>query len=228
MNPNPYAPPRSPNRTDVPPQPHSVGQFRYQSPNMLGFAAVGLFALYTGTYWVVALIDVFMAISGTFPDTAIALQKVIIGTTTLIRLGGGLALLFWVHRAAANIFRFARRLSWSPGMCVGWFFVPLANFVMPMRVVGEIAVASEPEGIGSTPASLYLWWLGYVVSVVVALFRNAVRTSGVVAFGGRVFLEFIGVAALSASVVGLLLVVRHIAKGQDALHVEAVARASSS
>src|SRR5262249_29946861 len=49
-----------------------------------------------------------------------------------IGFAAGIALLVWVYRANRNARALgAEGLAYSPGWSVGWFFVPLANLVMP-------------------------------------------------------------------------------------------------
>jgi hypothetical protein len=74
----------------------------------------------------------------------------------------------WLHRAAGNLRALgARRLEFTPGWTVGWFFVPVANLVMPYRTVRELWLASRsPAGWDGRPVVLpvLLWWLAYVMT----------------------------------------------------------------
>jgi hypothetical protein len=59
-------------------------------------------------------------------------------------------------------------MTYTPGWSVGWFFVPLANLVMPYLVIREIWQASGP-GQGANwrrapvSAVLSVWWVVGVV-----------------------------------------------------------------
>ena len=62
----------------------------------------------------------------------------------------------WEYRVARN----AKRLgtpAFSPWWAVGWWFVPVANLVMPRRVMAELWRASAPDG-SSGPVYLGAWW----------------------------------------------------------------------
>lgn len=101
----------------------------------------------------------------------------------LAQLAGGVGLLgasilaaviflVWFHRAAVNVRAFgATGLQFTPGWCVGWWFVPLASLWKPLAAVKEVWRASEPDGVGQpygwtyarTPGIMNLWWATYVV-----------------------------------------------------------------
>lgn len=69
----------------------------------------------------------------------------------------------WLHRAASNTEALgAKGLESSPGWTVGWFFVPVANLVMPYRAMREVWQASRSPAQWSTVRAgpcLLLWWL---------------------------------------------------------------------
>lgn len=62
----------------------------------------------------------------------------------------------------------ARDMNFTPGWCIGWFFVPIANLFKPLMGVREIWKASIPtEGDWSkneTPALLSVWWALWIVA----------------------------------------------------------------
>ncbi|WP_394822720.1 DUF4328 domain-containing protein [Pendulispora albinea] len=139
-----------------------------------------------------------------------AIQKII----TLLAIYFFLA---WTRNAAHNVHAFQRSgLQYTPGWCVGWFFVPLANFVMPYRVFSQIWSASEPErGIGiqfwrSTPL-LLVWWSSYVASRLVNVFASFLANGSLVGIGvvGLIDAVLTGVAA-----VAIILVMREIEANQ--------------
>lgn len=70
---------------------------------------------------------------------------------------------FWLHRAASNTEALgAKGLESSPGWTVGWFFVPVANLVMPYRAMREVWQASRSPAQWNTARigpGLLLWWL---------------------------------------------------------------------
>jgi len=96
--------------------------------------------------------------------------------SALASLAATISFLIWVYRAAQNLRALDRggKIP-SPGWCVGWFFVPLANFFMPYRVLSEIWDASDTgTGFGShafrrTPL-IPLWWVTFLASKFLARF----------------------------------------------------------
>lgn len=62
----------------------------------------------------------------------------------------------------------------SPGWAVGWYFIPFANLVMPVRAVGQIwrttfAHRGEPDkGAGV----IGFWWGAFIISGIVLMFAN--------------------------------------------------------
>jgi hypothetical protein len=76
----------------------------------------------------------------------------------------------WIFRAAWNLRHLgAKRLDISPGMAVGWYFVPFANLVYPFKAMKEIWLASHDPARwreGSV-GLLTLWWTLWLLSSVV-------------------------------------------------------------
>jgi hypothetical protein len=88
-------------------------------------------------------------------------------------LAAGIALLAWVYRASRNAHALgAEGMAYSPGWSLGWFFVPLANLVMPYRVLRELWKASTP-GAGThwrqAPVSSILgaWWAACLARAII-------------------------------------------------------------
>jgi hypothetical protein len=76
---------------------------------------------------------------------------------------------FWVYRCAKNIHAFGcERLRFTPAWAVGWFFIPLADLVMPVLVLVEIWKASEPDAKKNEwqsepfPKLIPFWWFFYI------------------------------------------------------------------
>jgi hypothetical protein len=73
--------------------------------------------------------------------------------------------LIWQHRVHKNLHSLGRPgLRFSPAAAVWWWFVPVANFVMPFRAVRELWNASTSHASGSddvvpgAPLVLVAWW----------------------------------------------------------------------
>jgi hypothetical protein len=85
--------------------------------------------------------------------------------------------LIWQHRAQSNLF--ARRvpgLRYTPGWCVGWWFVPFANVVVPYLCVRELfgrAGVPAHEGGARRDARVGGWWAAYLGSTVLGLIGAA-------------------------------------------------------
>lgn len=75
----------------------------------------------------------------------------------------------WIYRAAWNLRHIgAKRLAYSPGWAVGWYFVPFANLVMPFRAMREIWLAShEPTRWRDTSVgTLSIWWMLWLATSI--------------------------------------------------------------
>jgi hypothetical protein len=136
----------------------------------------------------------------------------------------GVALfLVWFHRAATSTRTLGRTgLSISPGWCVGWFFVPLANFYMPYKAMSELAAALDPRDTGKAPGIVLVWWVlfvGRIVPRALPVLMDAAtpdrRTD--------LLLNVVDTAISSGAAVALFLVMRFIHDGQAhwALHTAA-------
>jgi hypothetical protein len=167
--------------------------------------------------WAIVSIDVLSwnAIeTHTVSRDAVLAENTLGAIETLARLGAIVMFLVWVYQAAANVRRLGRDgLAISPGMCVGWFFVPIANLVMPYQAVSQIAVASDAEGRGQAPGFVLAWWLFYVGSSVTAAVRR-VMSGASVDLGLRIGLSAIADVAAAAALVALFFTMRFIDRGQ--------------
>ncbi len=78
--------------------------------------------------------------------------------------------LIWLYRANARARALgAEDMMVSPGWAVGWFFVPLANLVMPYIAMRELWKASaHPRDwqLASAPLAIPLWWAFWLASGV--------------------------------------------------------------
>lgn len=159
------------------------------------------------------------------------------GLGAMALLAAGLAWLLWQHRAQANLWALGvPGLRFSPGRAVGWWFVPLANLVMPYLAVRELwraSTASGGEGPGQPGGGpgppergpgpsgfplVPLWWASWVGSSVLALVGAAVgdprRVSTVIAQSG--WFAASELATVVAAALALALV-RGVERGQERL-----------
>jgi hypothetical protein len=84
------------------------------------------------------------------------------------------AFCMWTYRAARNLPSLGgRNLKYAPGWAVGWFFVPVANAVMPYFVGAEIWRHSDPMQAHLEPRQkrasplVAAWWFTLVAAFVV-------------------------------------------------------------
>lgn len=67
--------------------------------------------------------------------------------------------LIWQHGSTANLWaRGYRDLKIRPGWAVGWWFIPFANFVMPLVAMLELDRRSTPDGVPRKAGPLLGWW----------------------------------------------------------------------
>ncbi|HYI49680.1 MAG TPA: DUF4328 domain-containing protein [Allosphingosinicella sp.] len=85
-------------------------------------------------------------------------------------VGTAIAFLVWLYRAKANARALgAGDMMVSPGWAVGWYFVPLANLVMPFTTMRELWQASaRPRDWQLAPGSpvIPVWWACWLGSSI--------------------------------------------------------------
>ena len=117
----------------------------------------------------------------------------IVGVLVAFTLGTWIAFLVWMNRAAKNarVLVPDARFEFTPGWCVGWWFVPFANLIKPFHAMKEIYQASQlaneardPAGYSAVlaaipvPAVLQLWWGAWVASTIVDRVTSKVESLG--------------------------------------------------
>lgn len=92
-------------------------------------------------------------------------QQLIAIATLLVNLVTIVIFAMFLVRANKNARALSgQRLEVTPGMMVGWFFVPFANLFKPYVAVREVWERSK----GAAPGLLGLWWAAWVLSGVLA------------------------------------------------------------
>jgi Domain of unknown function (DUF4328) len=67
--------------------------------------------------------------------------------------------LIWQHQVTANLWaRGYAGLKMRPGWAVGWWFIPIANFFMPLLGVLEVDRRSTPDGSARKAGAVVGWW----------------------------------------------------------------------
>ncbi|MEX2173049.1 MAG: DUF4328 domain-containing protein [Pirellulaceae bacterium] len=96
-------------------------------------------------------------------------QQAIAGLMTVAGLVNFVALLVWIYAAQRNLPSLgARRLEFTPGWAVGWFFIPILNLVRPCQAMFQLWTESDPARIHAAgtgwqqpqSAALVGWWWG--------------------------------------------------------------------
>lgn len=107
---------------------------------------------------------------------AAALAFALVGLLgSAVHLFASVLFLVWTHNAALNVRAFGQGgFEFTPGWCVGWWFIPIASLWKPYQALKEIWRASDPEAVGTesrqtwqlreTPALFPLWWASYLGS----------------------------------------------------------------
>jgi len=102
---------------------------------------------------------------------------VLVGLTALfqlvLRLISVVVFLIWLYRVFSNLPVIgARKLGFSPGWAVGWWFVPFLNIVQPYKIVKELygesqlaaARADSSEKSELATENVGLWWAAFLLS----------------------------------------------------------------
>jgi len=99
------------------------------------------------------------------------------GLQFVVWVGTVIAFCLWTHRVSRNLPALGGRgLKYTPGWAVGWYFIPVANFVVPIFVMREIWRESDPaqrhldsQG-GKSASPLVAWWWGtYAIRWILSL-----------------------------------------------------------
>ncbi len=126
--------------------------------------------------------------------------------------------LVWQHRAQANAQHLTtKKLTFSPGWAVGWWFIPFANWVQPFRAVRELWQASggtrsQPEG---TWPVLVLWWAAWLGFNLIGLLGRSSTANDVHALTVADEWQLISVLLGIASAVLAVVVVRAVVRRQQ-------------
>jgi hypothetical protein len=120
----------------------------------------------------------------------------------VVNLFAVVVFLVWMHNAALNVRAFGQAgLAFTPGWCVGWWFIPFASMWKPYQALKEIWRASDPESLEAesrdawrlrdVPRTFPSWWGTYLASGVV----------GAAGAGASVLASFDGRPATAGNVV---------------------------
>jgi Domain of unknown function (DUF4328) len=104
------------------------------------------------------------------PNGPIAIAEVGLSLVRVVAmLGTAVAVMFWLYIAAENVQTWGIRLKWGPGWAIGGWFLPVANLVIPVLVVHELA--KESASAVSPPWArqragtglIVVWWVTFLL-----------------------------------------------------------------
>ncbi len=164
-----------------------------------------------------AKIGVFNPVEGRASDARFNTVAV---TSIVMYFACSVPFLMWVYRGYQNLPALgAQHLEHTPGMAVGWWFVPIANLVKPYTVVAEVWQNSDPAGIGqfarrSSAGLVGLWWGVFITrnigaTVVSRLYATAIHERNINDIMTYTAADgFIHTVSLAAAVLAILVVLR--------------------
>jgi hypothetical protein len=141
--------------------------------------------------WVQAGLSVltvaFLWMRGLEPQEAGPAEGALLIVQLLVFIAGAVLTLRWIYLANANARALgATDMMATPGWAVGWFFVPLANLVMPFQTMRELWKASARPAdwqMERAPGAILLWWLLWLASGVTGSIASALSTEPELAEG---------------------------------------------
>jgi uncharacterized protein DUF4328 len=166
----PYAPPQQPAAF--------APVFRYEPLGWkTGATRIGLLVL---PFLQIALSVASLAFADTLMQNLAVAAAILLASlvVSIVALATMVLFLVWTHQAAKNVRALGQQgLSYSPGWCVGWWFVPVASLWKPYQALKEIWRASDPASVsaepeawktGRVPTLFPAWWIAYLVNNFIA------------------------------------------------------------
>ena len=229
---NPYAPYAPPQHQPQGPYGGGYVPFVYKPLGWLTTATI------VGIVGTVVLGFLQIGTSLAFPDVlkhpapenlGIILAFGVIGVAAgVVSIGTWVIFLVWTNLAAKNVRAFGQEgLTYTPGWCVGWWFIPIMSLYKPLDALREVWKASDPETVGPTatkpwiastvPMTMLVWWGFYVgkgfIGIIIALANlDLSGKHAVVTVGPGSLVPYV----LHAVAGGLLIVImRQLAKRQE-------------
>lgn len=167
-------------------------------------------------------------------DDADDLVEASLGLLGFGALATAIVFVIWFYRARSNTEAwYAPQATMSKGWAIGGWFIPLANYVIPMIVANDTWKRSDPQPVGpmgrpTGKALLWTWWIVFGLSGVLFSISFGVRETkedvedGEVSFadyidGGETGDNLAGVSSLMriAAAILAILVVQKITKWQS-------------
>jgi hypothetical protein len=229
-------------RTGIPPDARTYGK-PYRSGRTLALWTVGLIAaaigmgavsiLAWGSY--IATLSRFSAGEASSAEASGIRAVALMVLFFVLFLTSGFVWLFWQYRAHSNLRALgATDLRYTPGWAVGWWFIPLANIVMPYLTTRELWKASDPNAgavdwkRSRTTWLLPIWWGTWLATQIPAQIASVVAEesdvpSQIAASGWLI--AFTGLVVVAGAVA--IALVRGIDVRQERKHAQIVARSGA-
>ncbi|MFD0205258.1 MULTISPECIES: DUF4328 domain-containing protein [Saccharothrix] len=138
----------------------------------------------------------------------------------LLSLATVVVFLVWLQRARRNAA--SGRHQFPPGMVFGGWFVPFANFYIPLRVVLDTGwAAAQPGRRGAVAGPVVVWWVFWVLSWLTAFevtMRERVTAAGSASelyFGVNLGATWLNTVCLAVAAAALAVVVHRITVDQE-------------
>lgn len=197
----------------------------------LAYVAVSLFSVVSNLLQISFLSDALAG--GAVSEEGAEMNDLRQGAAAMLHLAVYLALavtfLLWLHRASKNLPALGNpqsHIEYMPGWAVGWFFIPLANFVMPYKAVREVwqksdpAIKTETDRAFTPDASsplLLLWWLSWIAMNVIGRITSRLGrdASSIDTMRWVTWADIVGDLVGALAAVLALLVVRDIDRRQE-------------
>lgn len=123
----------------------------------------------------------------------------------------------WIYAAMKNVHVLHQDVKYTPGWAVGWYFIPLANVIMPYYVMKEMWNKLFSNDENKRSMLIVVWWASYVTSNFIA---NRLLFSGseeiVETFRKDAITIIFSEAALIIAGLCLIKIISSITKKQDA------------
>lgn len=139
-----------------------------------------------------------------------------------------LVFLFWIFRASRNTHSLysQRKFEFTPGWCVGGYFIPLLNFFWPYKAMKELWLTNITNSSKNQVVIIAIWWITFLVMHGADTVMSKLAMHTVVEI--QTFMLVSAISSLCGLISALLAVkiVREINKAQIAHNEELVNRAN--
>jgi hypothetical protein len=97
------------------------------------------------------------------PDARETAATIYLGLKSLLQLVAAIVFFVWLHRIHVAVRQEQGATQFTPGMAVGGWFIPFANFVLPMLSMRDVW---QRKMGGDRSFIVPVWWITYLVSTI--------------------------------------------------------------